>query len=702
MEFIPNASYRPAAPSISKVASERFLGLDASMSEDEISLGRADGISYFESETDPEMAGTPTVGALNMIRTSIGEVGKRRGRRKSRVLEYESADEQAVAVKKGEHETFVFTYSEADSMLRVYIYGRAGYDKTYELGDYTLNNIVIIDEVLYGFLSESAVLKLWFDLGGSTMPGYRALIYDKDKVQNLNYGTSSSEISDFSELYIPTITAGSLPTGGGVGLEPVNLLNPYVRESYTGDGSSTEYAVSLVPNGIGSTGAKLYAEVMDENGVWQSAALESPSVIIPGQVKTVTFETAPPAPPVEGEDNVRIYYRRADDEVSAGMGAICSCRCYTQYGLAGYKDRLFMSGCAEYPGYVWYSAMDKPLYFGDLFYIRVGTGSEQVYGLAGQDTRLAVICKDEVYLISGSLSSSDSGGDYYQPAQFLISSRFKSPRPSGYQQPVGFDNDVMYLTESGVCAVTTSGIMDERYAQIRSAFINYWLKKEQLSECVMEACGDFLVIKGGGGRLYLLDGKQFSKAQAEPFSYRQFEGYIWQIGEADFIWSSGGSLYFLAKAGGVIYSIDFGPAEQGDFSDEVVSATGESSFVPIKAYWETPYVYGSRFYSKKSFSTVALLLKKTLGDDGFEINTGVKVYFKKDNQPFKVLCDYDGKFSVFRYDNVDYGHFTYANRIKSYVLSRRIRIKKAQRVKFRFVNDILNQPFFLQEFAVEY
>ena len=698
--FIANESRNMAAPTTYTSKNGYFLGIDSSLAEDEISLSRAVGVSSYEIEQKTGTELRP--GVLNMIRTSIGEVGKRRGRRKSRVLDYESADEQAVAVKKGENETFVFTYSETDSMLRVYIYGRAGYDKTYEVGDYTLNNIVIIDEVLYGFLSESAVLKLWFDLGGSTMPGYRALIYDKDKVQNLNYGTSSSEISDFSELYIPTITAGSTPTGGGVGLEPVNLLNPYVRESYTGDGSSTEYAVSLVPNGIGATGAKLYAEVMDENGVWQSAALESPGVIIPGQVKTVTFETAPPAPPVEGEDNVRIYYRRADDEVSAGIGAICSCRSYTQYGLAGYKDRLFMSGCAEYPGYVWYSAMDKPLYFGDLFYIRVGTGSEQVYGLAGQDTRLAVICKDEVYLISGSLSSSDSGGDYYQPAQFLISSRFKSPRPSGYQQPVGFDNDVMYLTESGVCAVTTSGIMDERYAQIRSAFINYWLKREQLSECVMEACGDFLVIKGGGGRLYLLDGKQFSKAQAEPFSYRQFEGYIWQIGEADFIWSSGGSLYFLAKAGGVIYSIDFGPAEQGDFSDEVVSATGESSFVPIKAYWETPYIYGQDFYKTKVFTHFALLLKREWDENGYNLATGVKVMYKKGNKPWKVLKDYDLSMSYFSFLNFDFANFTFKTSISSFTVSKKIKIKKEDCIKFRFENSKLNQPFYLQEFGLEY
>ena len=78
-----------------------------------------------------------------------------------------------------------------------------------------------------------------------------------------------------------------------------------------------------------------------------------------------------------------------------------------------------------------------------------------------------------------------------------------------------FDNEVLYLTSEGVCAVTASGVMDERCAQIRSAYINRWLLEENLKDCVMTACGDFLVISNRMGRLYLLDGGQVSKSAAK-------------------------------------------------------------------------------------------------------------------------------------------------------------------------------------------
>ena len=67
-----------------------------------------------------------------------------------------------------------------------------------------------------------------------------------------------------------------------------------------------------------------------------------------------------------------------------------------------------------------------------------------------------------------------------------------------------------------------------------------------------------------------------------------------------------------------------------------------------------------------------------------------------------MLKDYDLSMSYFSFLNFDFANFTFKTSISSFTVSKKIKIKKEDCIKFRFENSKLNQPFYLQEFGLEY
>jgi hypothetical protein len=710
--FIANESRNMAAPTTYSCKSGRFLGIDSLIAEDEISLSRAVGFSSYEIEQKTGVELRP--GIMNMIRTSIGEVGKRPGKRVFKKLEFGGENVTVLATVFGttvqSQEPFlvvitrelggggyygvyasVFLSSVNDS------FDNASY---YHIREYTSdldepNCVYILNNVFYGFFDGQVVV---IEVDDSASNILSADIYTASGAIDLTAQAPTKVLSipAYERVYLPTVSVGGTPSGAGTGLEPVNLLNPFVCERFAGDGSSKEFLLS-VPAQDSSSANTIKAQVLNESGQWETVT----GVTI--QNSKAVFAAAPAKSPVTGEDNIQITYLRSSGAVGTGYGYISYCRCYCNFGAAGYKDRVFVSANSEQPNRVWYSGMDKPLYFGDIFSLDIGNSDIQVKGLAGQDTRLAVITSTDIYLVEAKISAQQSDGisDYALPVIFVVSATFPALRPIGYKEPVVFGNEVVYLSEGGVCAITTSGIMDERYAQIRSALINGWLLYENLENCSMGTCGDFLVINNGEGRLYLLDGKQFSKEQSEPFSYRQFEGFIWEDILANYIWYFKGKLYFIGEQNAV-YEMDFKAKDIESFNDQNIKPNGDIESVPIKAYWETPYIYGQDFYKTKVFTHFALLLKRAFNENGYSLVTGVRVMYKKGNKPWKVLKDYDLSMSYFSFLNFDFANFTFKTSISSFTVSKKIKIKKEDCIKFRFENSKLNQPFYLQEFGLEY
>lgn len=705
MAFKASTSRAPAAPSMYRIGTDKFYGIDTGASDDNISLSRACGISYFNAETSGK---NEEPGLINFIRTNVGEIGKRPGM-KPVVVDYVSEYEESISqVKKsifakkhlilatvdgeGNHERYslhIFTAVEDKYIENVIEIGKVEeQSQDWKLLYTTDNHFFAGSEggVILGKLDNLPNGLVYITSAGICTPNvlYERYFY-------FDYGSKSNSYHNVigAGIKIPTVFIGRTAAGEGVGYEPLNEFTNWVCEQYQGDGTSTEYPLSFAPKTYESP----KAFILSENGEWKESKVSFSE-------NKISFETAPSKPVITGEDNVKIYYCR---ESESGVKKMSNCTIACNYGVAGYKDRLWLTGNDDKKNYVFYSAMDDYTYFPETSYLTFGDEGTEIKMLSGQDSNLAVFTSDKCYLVSGT-ANSEIDEQFESDALFTVSHIFESIDPVKNTRPIVFNNEVVYLSKSGLAAITPSNVLDERCAQIRSERANYWLLQEDIENAKMCVCKDFLVfMPGNSKRIYLFDGIQYSATASKPTSYRQYEGYIWQSHGfgADHIWSCGDKLY-LYKDGCIYYLPVSEASHNEDYTDKFILHGNEEN-QPVCAVWETPNIYGNTFYAKKSFARLGILLRKSLSpNDNKEINTSVKVLFKKNNEPWKLLKDYSGEQTIFRYDYINYDLFSYRDTGKTYDMNEKIKIKKAQSLKLRFENDIAGMPLFLQAFGLEY
>lgn len=633
------------------VKCDSLYGISATESASDNSLSRADGKSFFTGSALP--------GAVNMVRTGAGEVSKRPG--------YSFVNDQVITA------AFTPTGKECGFFIS---------NGTLYVTDGTFNENSAIYKTVNlesGFDTPqfACIGKYVFMMNGESI-----YIYDTETDGGFYAGGRCNTINAPDTTYLPTLFIGCKPNGAGAAYEAVNLLNPFVAEQFISDGQSKKYTLHLECAGD----VKMYYKTL--SGEWQQTEVE-------GYTGTdVTAANIPTLQVAEGEDNVRIVYRR--EGFLNQLEKLASCTCAAEFGIAGYKDRAFLSASDKAAGIVYYSEMDEPLYIPDINYIRVGNAQTKIYSLAGQNTSLAVICNDNVYMLSGELNEADYNS-FERNARFVITGIFKTPEPIGKIPPVIFDNEIVYLTKDGVCAITASGVLDERCCQLRSGKLHAHLLDENLEDCMLITSEEFLVISNRRDRLYLLDGNQFSlDTHNTPFSMRVYEGYIWQDVPAKTLWTESGNLCFGSDNG--VYCFNDGLRNNRHYRDE----RERGAHYPVKAYWETPYIFCGDFHLNKFFNRIGLLLGDAYGDDGYPLNTDVRILARFDNEPWRVIKDYDGSHCIFRYDTVDYSRFTYNNTPSDYAVYKRLLHKKGRGLKLRFESDSLSEPFTLKQYSIEY
>ena len=671
MRFTANIRRSGSVSGSGTVRSGSLHGIDSTSAEDERSFSRADGVSFYDGSEQP--------GTVNMIRTGLGQISKRPGF--SVCQETEGFDTLGG----------VFKFTSPEKELYFYISGStmtvsAGQYVTNEEDDESSLTVSLPDDFSDCTAAQSD--DCMFFMNGSFLFVYRALDGKSFYIGKDGQTSVSSYSNPFEGLYLPVLFIGCTPSGTGSSYEAVNLLNPYVSEQFIADGTSNEYTVhmDIKPD------TQVHAFVKNASGGWENAA------VLSFTGRKVKFTIPPQKTQVEGEDNLKIIYMH--DSFADNAHKIACCRCMTMYGVGGYKDRVFLSGNESLPNLVYYSEMDSHLYFPDLNYLKVGDSDTEVVALAGDDTRLAVICSDNVYMVSGGVSGADTEVEFIPDALFLISGIYKTPLPYSGAGTAVFDNEVVYLTENGIVAVTASGVLNERCCQVRSAMINYHLLQESLSDCRMLVFGDFLVISNRSETLYLLDSKQYFKSGSEPYSRRQYDGYIWKGVNAKYMWVQDGDLYF--SDGEHIFRFNRGFSCAGEYRDEIGLTDGVPVYRPVSAYWETPDIYCQSFHLNKFFSRMGVWLAGGVDQNGAPVDTDVKISAKFDNDDWRIIKDYGGQLSSFKYERIYYSCFTYNRRPKSYAVYSRLLHKRGKCIRLRFENDNYYQPFTMKSFLVEY
>lgn len=432
-----------------------------------------------------------------------------------------------------------------------------------------------------------------------------------------------------------------------------------------------------------------------------------------------TYTTHAPGPtPLSGTDNIKV--KATYTPTSGNADLINHCRFGVLFGVNGATDRLFVSGNGymgdDDDGYGnrigsyslrnrdWYSDRYDPTYFPDIGYSELGSDTSAIMGYAVVNSYLATF-KDSselsqtVFIREGDLTTTDYDGDQNEettPTFKLINTLQGAGATSNYCFDY-LEVEPIFLSKLGIYSLTSQDITGEKYAQNRSYYLNRkMLKERNLDKAMGFVWRDYYVLCVNN-HFYILDGLQPIRTdKSAPYAIRQYVSFYFEFDLEDgenisYIWEMYGFFYFGTTHGRVMRF----------YKDEKDLKSYNDNGIPIRAKWQTPDISGKLFYKNKTFRYVAL--KVTPARNSSIIIEGEK------NGVWDVIKAEYAKIKYFSFIDFtfartagDHPQFTFQCDKTQKVITTKTRIKKVDKVQFRFSNSELNEPLGLNNFALEY
>ena len=526
-------------------------------------------------------------------------------------------------------------------------------------------------------------------------------------------GTDLSRLSDepwdetspsfnYSEVaYIPTVSKSKDPVGYESELsttfDALNLVTAAYKDSfYVSEASKTAkvFQMSFAPLDTKTVDGTTYyspvtVQVMDANGEFQPKT-QGTDYTVDYEEGTITFTTAPGKSPLEGEDNVIIQAYRT---VEGYSDRINKCTIGAMFGVNGAHDRIFISGNPgggsdtegnhyTYKNCDWWCKEYDPTYWADLNYSKLGSDTSAIMGYSIINNYLAAHKDYRELTQSVIIREGDLVDD--QPVFKIINSLQGAGAVSKYCFSY-LATEPVFLTKLGVYAVTAQDVTGEKYAQDRSYYLEgKLLKEEGLENAFAFAWKDYYMV-AINDHLYILDGLQpMHTDKSRPYATRQYAGFYFTNIPASCFFEMDDYLYFGSMSG-KLYRFFKDDKDLASYNDD-----GEA----ISATWETADIAEKLFYKKKTYRYLALRCMP-------EITSSVKVYAQKQGQ-WDLLKDDQSKLKYFTYSQLQYSKMTYSTDKTQKISATKIRLKKLDHVRFRFINDRLNEPLGINDFAVEY
>lgn len=482
-------------------------------------------------------------------------------------------------------------------------------------------------------------------------------------------GSTAAAASD--SAYRPTLTIGRKPSGGGTDYEAPNLLTGGFRELFEADGTSRVFQLSMT----GLDSDQVVVKKMNAAGEFVDFTSH---FTVNRALGTVTFSSPPPLPEKAGTSNIEIS---AQKTVQGYAERINGCTTGAIFGVNGNQDRLFLSGNAKWPNLDFHSEIDKPTYFPDTAYTRLGQDGSVVMGYIAFGERLLTFKDKDADSRSVAVRSGimDDGRAVF-PIENLLTGAGAASKYCFAE--VG--GEPLFLSHGGVFAITRQEQTAVEYTQNRSYYINRELCGEQgLENAVAASYNNFYMI-AINQRIYLLDTLRKEYQRNAPYSSFQYECYLFTDIAARVLYTEGGRLRFGTEDGG-IFEFYADADDPNSFND-----CGK----PIAACWTTPDFSGDTFYRYKDIMTIAVKMQPA-AVTSIRVLAKVRGVFR-DISSERALCRYL-KFSAIRFSILNFSCDTDPR-----VLVTRPKLKKTACSSIRFENGGLNEPFSILELGIIY
>ena len=388
--------------------------------------------------------------------------------------------------------------------------------------------------------------------------------------------------------YVPTISIGRKPGGGGTDHEDANYLTPRRINTFLGDGASKEYLLSHLK--IDSNFTPI-VKVLNDQGNWE----EKSGFTVDYENGKITFTEAPPAPLTEGQDNVSIEFSKTIDKYKT---IIQKCTL-----LQVFDNRVFFGGNPDYPNVVYHSSLNDPSYCSDLDYYNEGTDKARVKGMVAGNNALWVFREP---------SQANTTVFYHTPT---IDDEYGKIYPNTHSSvttgcigaAVNFNDDIVFFSERGMEGIS-GDVTTEQVLGHRSALVDRKLIAEKNYEnmCLAEWEGYLLVFIDN--KVYLAD----SRAIFTNEDHYEYDWFYWELSKNITCATVDKGVLYLGTTDGVYTLTDYESA--------------------VESYWVTP---------KDKFKYPQKL--KTTNKRGcvVEATGDISVYAKLEDTEFELIGTYE-------------------------------------------------------------
>ena len=414
-------------------------------------------------------------------------------------------------------------------------------------------------------------------------------LYIKDGTNFLMYN-GVTVVTVESIAYTPTTSISRTPVelstdqAGGTTYQDVNLLSPYRKNTFSGDGTYLYYPLDTTD--IDSdytpivTGTDSAFTVDYTNGV-------------------IAFATAPSTPDTDGEDNITIQFKKT---VSEYPNKIKNCTI-----LYEFDNRIFFTGNSDYKNIIWYCSNDTdtgladPTYCADTDFNKDGVDDAAIK---------AVISGNNALYVFKEQAQTNTAVFYHTPTLDTdygkIYPSTHSSIPTGCEgKAINFGGDICFFSNRGLEAVT-GDITTEDLLTHKSSLVDEKLLAEDMSVMELAEWEGYLLV-ALGKHIYLADSRNIATIS----DHYEYEWFYWEF---DF------TIDNLYVKDGVLYIC-------GDKSIYTLTNTDTS----IQSYWTTPEdEFGEPQYQKTTNKRGCVA----------DIDGDITVYTKTDNNDEELLSTY--------------------------------------------------------------
>lgn len=437
-------------------------------------------------------------------------------------------------------------------------------------------------------------------------------------------------------------------------MDDVNLLQSKRRNKFISDGISMEYYLDA--QDIDEDTVKITVDGVNK--------VENIDFIVDRLNGKITFNVAPTKTSISGQDNVVVEFSK---EIEGYKERILK----SKISLV-FDNRVFFSGCPNFPNVLFHSKLNDPEYISDLSYYEDGSDSSSIKSLSIGNNILWVFKEENqqneaVFYHTPTLDTTN--GKIYPSQQGNISI-------GCYSTSCNFSDDIVFMSRYGLEGIS-GNISDKQLLGHRSSLVdNKLINSNNFNNCFMEEWNGYLLCLVDG-QIFLADSRQ----KYQGINGIEYEWYYWNN-----IGTNNGKAIILKEYKGELY---FGCEDGSIFMFGGTNDNGEI----LHSYWTTPmdnFGYGNVLKTTNKRGGIAKI--KTIP------NGQIKIAERTNKTDEKYITTKSS--TGFDYDNFNYSNFAYTTSNESYIVYK-IKEKKFIELMLKFYSDELDKPFGIYSATIE-